>query len=404
MTIKPCKLCDPNLDREIHDFIWRAFVDGGRGRAVIASQSRNIAIDEREVRRHFEYHRPVQAPPNINVNKDELEKIIKKTPQRRRSLIELAFRLGSVDERLASNLIYWSGNPDKLVAANKAAARDLKMLVNNDFLFRIYPENLPGKTIGLSQPAVFFLGSNGRYFLNSHSDFIVTGKDIAKTPEEKKNWSNILKINGPNLIFYSLIENLNQTEEPLLKRGEFGGVKVEVSGENFLAKEFIKIKLRDPSKNFKELKMSGAGGIVFKDKKDLPLLAPFLYYFDDGRRRPEKVIDDILTGQVLIKTGQVKDVFPQFQKAQTIPTIVIAEKNRLNKLLDESRSKRNLALPDSLVLLTEKTEKNVFTEPIWVDLFSGKKKDSLIKELILTNKNNPVQSDKLIIKTKKAKS
>jgi hypothetical protein len=403
MTIDPCKLCDPNLGQETHDFIWRAFVDKGRQGAVRAAQSKNINIDEIEVRRHFEYHRPKQAPP-AKLNPEKLNKIIKKTPKRRKALVELSFRLGSVDEKLASELIYWNGNPDKLIAANKAAARDLKMLVNKDFLFRIYPENLPGKTIGLSQPAIFFLGENGRYFLNENSDFIVSRKDTVVHPEDKKNWSNVLKINQSNIVFYSLVKNLNQTENPILKKGEFGGIKVEVSGENFLSGQFIKIKLKDPSKEFKELKMSGAGAIVLKDKKDLPLLAPFLYYFDDGRRKPEKVIHDILTGQVLVKAGQVQEVFPQFEKTQAIPIIIIAEKNRLDRLIKEARSKRNLALPDGVVLVTEEYNKNLFTEKIWTDLFSGKKRETLIKELILANKNNPIAREHLVIKTKKAKS
>lgn len=403
MTIEPCKLCDPNLGEEVHDFIWRAFVDKGRAGAVKASQAKNIDISELDARRHFEYHRPRQAPP-AKIDSEKLDKTIKKTPKRRKALIELAFRFGSVDEKLASELIYWNGNPEKLVAANKAAARDLKMLINKDFLFRVYPENLPGKTIGLSQPAIFFLGENGRYFLNNQTEFIVERKDVVVTPSDKTSWSNIIKINQANLVFYSLIKSLNQTDDPFLKKGEFGGVKAEVSGKNFLSGEFIKIKLKDPSKEFKQLKMSGVGAVVLKDKKDLPLLAPFLYYFDDGRKKPEKVIHEILTGQALIKTGQVEEVFPQFEKAQIIPTLIITEKNRLERLVKEARSKRSLALPDGVVLATEKGNNNLFIDSVWTDIFSGKQRGSLIKELISVNKKNPVASEQLIIKTKKAKS
>lgn len=399
----PCLLCEPNIDRETHDIVWRGMSEGGRIGAVKAAKSRNIDVDEKAIRRHFEYHRPRQAEPIKRMGQKESVEKIKRFSKRKQALIETAFRMGAINETIAAHLFYWNGDLAKQTSAIKAASRDLRALIDGDFLFRVYPENMPGKSIWLPdglQPPVYTLGANGRFFAEEITGFSIKKDDFSVKPEDLKNWASVLKKIGNSLFLDALAQEIHSPTESL-DHFRPGPISVGFSVNNFARGSLIKLKLKDPRKQISELKVDGVGAISFFDQNNKPFLFPFFYYYDDQRRKVDKLIKDIISSQTITKTGQVSDLFPDINNSQPIAVILITEsKDRLEEIAKAARKHRQEILPDSVILATTKDDvKNPLSKTEWFELFANKKiTKSLFEVALKSYQKRPIASRSLKIK------
>lgn len=402
---EPCPLCLPACSKKEQDLLWYGMAEAGRPGALAVAKELGVpGADEKMIRRHFEYHFPRQASPKEIWKTDYALEQASALVKRKRSILDITFRLGAIDSPFAGLALYWKGEEDKLFSAEKNAARDLRSLLDDNYLFRVYPDNLPGKNVWLQNEIVsvplpvFFLGINARAWVQKSSGYnLDTKKDTLTTPEDAESWARILGIIGPTKFIGALMKQLPDLEPPMGRSGNINGVEVIVDCQNFFNYRFINLRLDDPLKRAFVLRSSGIGALTLFDKEFKPFLTPFIYNYDDGRRQPEKIISDVISQQTLARAEKIQEISPQIHPASFIPSLVIAkDKERLVKIKAEAKKKRSeVSAESSALIISSEDLDNCLKERSWQSLFYTGEKEALIPALIKNYQRHPIRAEKL---------
>jgi hypothetical protein len=398
-----------------HDLLWYAEQNGGYPNGYsqvvqIAEEELGLIINERDVRKHFEYHRPRQAKPAKRLRYKKASQLINKLTVRQKQIIDLIFRVPGLSALEIGVMIYWSGEADKIVAAEKAALRNLRRLQRLDMIFRCYLENLPGTGYRPEKAqGIYFLNSNGRHYIENNYQLRITSTEERFSDQDFKNWFEAWSKYKQHSIFSRIIKEMpGEMNNRYLLLNE--NVKLCFSSNNWLDVDNLRLTFKDPIRQARTLKISGLAALTLTvsdptNQRKNNFLLPFFYLVDDKSRRMDYLIEDLMTPFALARSGEIQKVLPEYPDPfQPLPTIVIVtETERLRSLERELRKTTN-PRKGTILLSDQYSFAKALTESIWTDPFQKSQlqnkpnKINLIQYLTDYYREKPLISDQLVWK------
>jgi hypothetical protein len=306
-----CPLCPPIIDKKTHQQCWWAWIDGGHEKVVQTAAEAGISINKRESKAHFESHCPVQ-PGLRKIDPEQLNKKIDRTPMSRLKIVDLLWRVPGLDGKTINKALYWNGDPENLNAAEKNALRDLKKLFFNDFIYRVFLDNLPGSVL---RPTVgrglFFLNQRGRDLLEKRTSANnILDSEIHPSADKLGSWQKIHAELRAQSVLSGLFEELQSQANP----------EVGWNQQNWFSSRHLPRYLTED--NAKRIPAANALAALTLHRDQQIELLPFLFYHHNYRKLSKDTAEKALECLKMASQGVWADVFPNLPY-NMIPTVVI---------------------------------------------------------------------------------
>lgn len=366
-----CPLCPPNLGSSEHDSLWHALQEKGYVGVCDRALRLGLQLDERACRRHFEYHRPRQAPPRKRWRKARALEAAAKLTERQRALVDLCFRVPALGAKEIGQALYWTGNPERLLSAEKSAARDLRRLMSSDIIFRAYLENLPGPGAKPDEiSGLYFLGANGRAYVEQLHRVEVERDDWVGEDADLGTWAEVYETHRSHRSIAALQRQL--PGEMGHRYAQLGVTTVSWDLRDWLDGRFLRRRFKDPLNEATRLRPTGAAALTLTQGSER-FVVPFAYYHDDSQRRLELLLKDIYAHNALARSGELGEMLPGVAAHLPLPALVItSDVSRAQRLLREARSHAAVGhgKPPLALVCDEKTvASSGLAGEVWVPLF-----------------------------------
>ena len=188
---KDCSLCRSSLDEEVHRAIFYAYQEASSlFEAVARVKAVGVETTPEDLRRHIQYHRPIQPAPHGRFRADEALSKGQGLPRRRRELLSLVGRVSALSGTHLAEFFYWDGRAAQFASARAACYRDLSQLVKDNFLYRWYPPTAAapsGVRVRAWQHRLsfYFLGRDATPLIEKSEDCtLARGSDWISSPED----------------------------------------------------------------------------------------------------------------------------------------------------------------------------------------------------------------------------
>jgi len=354
-----CPLCPPQLSSSDHDQLWYALQEQGYEGVIKAAEAEGFSITKRQLRAHFEYHRPRQARPHKRWRQAKALTKAEMLTNRQRAILDLCFRVPALGGDTIGMLLYWNGQEDKLLSADKAALRNIRTLMKNDFIFRSYLENISG---GGNRPdkisGMYFLGANGRAYVEQQHQLTVSAKEWAQTDKELSPWTSVYHTYQSNQLISELIRQLPGDDNGRWL-ADSRGRRISLPPENWLGTEAGKIKFKDPINKATKIEPAGLLAPVLTQPDGQTYLLPFFYHHDSGSGRLDKLLLELQSHHALARAGELRTHFPQFQHG-TIPVLLFSSRSR--EVLEASQAVPTMPGDTTPIYIVDTAAINVLTQ------------------------------------------
>lgn len=339
--ISQCKLCPALLPSESHDRLWQALQTEGYEGVLAAATELGLEVDERDARAHFQYHRPRQARPRKRWRSEKALQVSSALTARQRALVDLTFRVPGLSAKTIGAALYWTGDPERLVAAEKAALRDIRRLMADDIVFRCYLENLSGAGARPDEiSGLYFLGANGRAYVERLHSIEIERDEWVAEDSDLGDWPDVYARHRGH---ESLAAFLRQLPGEMGRRYAAIGNGLRVSWEagDWLDGRLLGRRFKDPLNEASRLRAAGFAMLRVHTAAGQQFPLPFLYYHDDAARRSELLLDDLLAQRALARSGELRGMLPGIPSHIPLPAVVITSSfSRTKNLIGASHSRQ----------------------------------------------------------------
>jgi hypothetical protein len=350
--MEQCPLCQ--LSDKDHDLLWRAHQQGGYHRAAYKAQENlNLDLNQRQLRRHFEYHRPRQAGPQ-KIKPEQARQLMIDSSQRRQQIADLLFRVPGLSAETIGTILYWNGQDDKLTSSHKAASRDLRKMIDFDQVYRLFIDHLIGpRARPQDLKGYYFLGSTARWYIQDLYQVKLSGRDWLGDPVKIGDWRAVYpRLQASNAVV-DLFRDLATDQHFYL------------SGRNWVG-EHLFPKYKDPLDRSTQIK---ANGLIAVSNRKSGQLLPALYLLDDRSRPLDELIKALATPLDYRRSGQLPEFLPGMPAEIILPIIVLSESEENYQRLLQARL--GVAVENALILIGKRENFN-WNSPSFRRLFTSK--------------------------------
>lgn len=328
-----CLLCQPTLGLADHDAIYQAYQESrSYDKAVKEAAKRGIKIDADGVRKHIQYHRPVQPAPRTRPKADQLLSETRKLPARLQEMLLLIGRVPALSGSQLAEIFYWTGTEKQLASARNACYRDLRRLVLSNYVFKWYPAlavGPKGTRVRASQHrnGFYFLGRDSVPFISQLEKFdLQRGRDWFLHDADLPEAHRIFEMHSAAEVVAALARQAKELQAKGISL-DVADMKVfpRFASYNWFGGRRLTLPMSLPGlKTTHQIGSFASFGFVVPDKK-LSIGAPFMVEYDDGIR-PIAEVAEHLSRYIDLKTsGALKQAFPVL--GEIVPPLLIVTRD-----------------------------------------------------------------------------
>jgi hypothetical protein len=391
-----CVLCAPSLSAEDHSAIYYAYQESrSYEKAVKEATKRGVKVDIEDIRKHIQYHRPVQPAPRSRPKPEHLVTETKKLPPRLQEMILLVSRVPALSGSQLAEMFYWTGTEKQLASARNACYRDLRRLVLSNFVFKWYPAlavGPKGTRVRASQHR------NGFYFLGRDSvPFIAEMEGFE--PQRSRDWflhdgdlpeaHKVFEMHSTAEVVASLAR---QAKELQAKGSSLEAKEMNVfprfASYNWFGGKHLNIPLSLPGlQTTHQIGGFATFGFVVPEKK-LSIGSPFMIEYDDGVRSLTEVAEHLSRYVDLKTSGALDSVFPTIKGIFPPLLIVTRDTYRLEQLKAKATSlfkgRASSATGLEVFIADQSTAAlHGLTRDIWQPLYPEGEKNLTLTDILL---------------------
>jgi hypothetical protein len=346
--------------------------------------------NRKDIENHFKAHRVKQPKADAPLSGKESLQLAEKLPPRLRQILLLLQKNPGLSLEQISVSLYLKENKK---SALKSASRDLKRLMINNLIYRIFLEDIEGEgpRPRLESPALYFLGINARAYIQ---------KTIKRSPVKREEWlassTDLSSWNKPYHLLLAREIPIQIISKLDLKRD--GRSKIFSEWEvSFLLENWISpfsFAINDPLKTFHRIQADGVFALGFSNlEKTRSALLPFFYYLDRGIKTTDRISEMLLSHGALPRSRGIVQSFEDFSSKTIAPVICVTENpERRDAVMEKTKH----SLPDATIIIASKDAlKRDLDQPVFYDAGSGKK-ISLLKSALLVAGSSAVASHSIM--------
>jgi len=362
-----CPLCTAAADEELLQATWAGLIESSYAGVVSAASIAGIALNERDARRHFEYHYPIQ--PRAARFSRETYRAQPRANDRQLALVDLVRRVPGLDGEALGRMIYWSGDPTKRISAEKSGLRNLKKLCQRGFLYRVFLGNLPGPSgRPLLGRGLYYLGRLGAELLLDRLQVQVGANEVVRFQDQLGSWPAVDADYRAASLFASLQEQLPGSSG-LRWTSLREDLHLAWDSANWYSGRLLP-RWDDPLSRSRSLNANGLAAFsVKRDEIAETHLLPFVYYHHNYRRYSNSLASDLLNVFDWERSGSIPDSFPALPVTTLLPTLVAcADRDSFARLQSACAGLRPPR--DYLALACVEADFDLFA-PVWQPLFGA---------------------------------
>lgn len=387
-----CKLCssDPLIQQEV----WYAYQEHKNYEGPL-TKARELGVETNfeEVKQHFKHHNILQPPPKGYLRKDEALAKALKLPLRLQNILKLVAKVPALSGTQLAEMFYWNGTPGQLTAARNACYRDLKRLVQDDYLYRFYPNfsaNASDTQRSKERLSIYFLGRNATPLV-ANAKIEVGKKDWIGHPRQLESSHLVLQKNDASQVV-SMLSRQMKSAESLAIHANFQNVefKFSMNPENWFGPFQTQTRFHAPTGSTL-LRPDGLAAVGLEAVgKPMQLLAPFYYEYDDTTRTPYSSANRLLAFVEYYRSGEFSK---QFDLPGFFPPILIVCKDAqrsqaLTRAAKTAARKQGMVDRLPLMIITDKqtAERHALLGSCWRSVWGDEKKYTLIEALLRSSR------------------
>jgi len=343
---KECLFCPHNLAEDDHDRLWRAFYDEGEAAALRAARELGLACERDDLHRHFDAHRPRQAPPARRRSGEKAPRL----RARKQAIVDLARRFRGFTSPLIAYSLYWpaQGLERQIKAAEANALRDLRDLFARDLLYRLYPEHVPGPPVRRDLPPSFFLGGRGPAFLEAKGHLFEGARlDVLRDARQAPVRESILRWQRTSELLAAFFRKL-PASSGLGRRHRIAptGAVVELDLANIYDERWAQLRFTDPLKLASGVRAQAVCAFRVRTPGGLQALVPAFIYHDRGISPVERLTGEIPAQAALARSGELRRAFPSLERSGAPVTLFFVDRaEQLQKLMKAAQRPAQAPIP-----------------------------------------------------------
>lgn len=321
---KDCSLCLSSLDEEIHKAIFYAYQEAANlVEAVARVKVVGVETTPEDLRRHIQYHRPVQPAPRGRFRADDALARGQSLPKRLRDILSLVGRVPALSGTHLAEFFYWDGREAQFASARAACYRDLSRLVKDNFLYRWYPATASapsGVRVRAWQHRLsfYFLGRDAVPLIEKSEDCtLARGGDWISSVEDLPPSHELFATGAASENIAALARQARQMTAGG-SSGAQGPAEIQLATNSWFGP--MRLALANRGRQRPDW---GLAAFRFKPQDQPGVLAPFLYEYDDGLRAQGDIVESLLKFIDLKRSGGLGDRVPQLGQGGFFPPLLV---------------------------------------------------------------------------------